>query len=82
MSKSDIVIGAFLGAAAGALLGVLFAPEKGSETRKKISSKGKEIGDELREKFNDIIDTITQKFEEIKEDAADMAQKEETEEAE
>ncbi|MBN1625077.1 MAG: YtxH domain-containing protein [Deltaproteobacteria bacterium] len=79
MSKSDIVIGVFLGAAAGALLGVLFAPDKGSETRKKINSKGKEIGDELRVKFNEIIDTITEKIDEIKEDAAGQAQKEEAE---
>ena len=39
MSKernSGIVLGLLAGAAIGSLLGVLFAPEKGSETRKRM----------------------------------------------
>ena len=33
------------GVAAGAILGILFAPDKGSETRRKISDKGKDYAD-------------------------------------
>ena len=36
MSKSKVLLGVLGGVAAGALLGMLFAPEKDSKTRNKI----------------------------------------------
>ena len=36
MESSKVVLGVIGGVAVGALLGVLFAPDKGSKTRKKI----------------------------------------------
>jgi len=39
------------GAAAGVILGVLFAPDKGSETRRKINEQGKKIADGVKIKF-------------------------------
>ena len=38
MSKTNVVIGVLAGVAVGALIGILFAPDKGSETRRKISN--------------------------------------------
>ena len=35
MSSSKILTGVLIGAAAGTILGILFAPEKGLDTRKK-----------------------------------------------
>lgn len=47
-SKVLIALGA--GLAIGGLLGVLFAPDKGSETRKKISDTGKKFADKINQK--------------------------------
>lgn len=58
MDSEKIVVGVLAGVAVGALLGVLFAPEKGSDTRKMISKKGDDYVDDLKEKFNDILDEV------------------------
>jgi gas vesicle protein len=39
------------GTAAGIILGILFAPDKGSETRRKINEQGKKVADDLKDKF-------------------------------
>ena len=59
------------GFALGMLAGMLLAPEKGSETRKKISQKGKE----LKNKFNDFIDGLHDKAEEVKDDVSATAER-------
>lgn len=66
MSKVNVVIGALAGVAVGALLGVLFAPDKGTETRKKISKKSKDTTDSLKHKFNEFVDNISEQFEKAK----------------
>jgi gas vesicle protein len=58
MSKVNVVIGAMAGIAVGALLGVLFAPDQGKETRRKIAKKSRESADSLKDKFNDFVDNI------------------------
>ena len=50
MNKINVAIGAVAGVAAGALVGVFFAPDKGTETRKKISTKSKEAADSVKNK--------------------------------
>jgi len=59
MKTSTTVLGILGAAAAGAFLGVLFAPDKGTNTRKKISDKSKDYGDNLKSKVDGIINTIT-----------------------
>jgi gas vesicle protein len=71
MSSSKVITGILIGAAAGAILGVLFAPEKGSDTRKKISKKSSDLTDSLKSKFNDLVDSISDQIESVKADAED-----------
>lgn len=76
MSKVNVVIGALAGIAVGALLGVLFAPDKGTETRKKITKKSKDTTDSLKNKFNEFVDNISEHFEKAKAEAAEVKETE------
>ncbi|MBK9486310.1 MAG: YtxH domain-containing protein [Chitinophagaceae bacterium] len=60
-----------LGAAIGGAFGILFAPDKGSETRRKISKKGNDLTDAVKEKFDAIVDKF-KRSEDVKEQANDF----------
>jgi gas vesicle protein len=48
------LVGALLvGAAIGGALGILFAPEKGSVTRKKIAGKSEDLAKDIKEKVRE-----------------------------
>jgi len=65
MSTGKVLLGIAAGLAAGVLVGILFAPDKGSETRKKIAQQGKDYADDLTEKMNSLIGEVTDKFESL-----------------
>lgn len=65
-SFAKVLFGAVAGMAAGAVVGILFAPDKGSDTRKKIAKKGEELKDSAKEKFTDLVDMVSDKFEKAK----------------
>jgi gas vesicle protein len=75
MSSGKVVLGVLAGVAAGAVLGILFAPDKGSATRKKILRKTKEYTGELEDKFNDLIDSISEKLETVKDETISIVEK-------
>jgi len=76
MNSGKVFLGLLAGLAAGALLGVLFAPEKGSVTRRNIRSKSEDYIDDLKDKFQDFLETVSERFEKVKDTATNFAEKE------
>jgi len=70
MDNSKLLVGFLAGAAVGGLLGILLAPDKGTETRKKIMDKGAEFSGTVKDKFNEVVDgvkeTLASKKEQMK----------------
>ena len=60
MKSSKVVLGVMASFAAGAVLGILYAPKKGRKTRRMIVSKSEEYVDAVKEKINDVLDGITE----------------------
>lgn len=58
MSSSKTLLGFVAGAAVGALAGILFAPDSGTNTRKKISTKAGDWKESAKSSINGIIDSV------------------------
>lgn len=57
MSRSSKTLWAFIvGAAAGAFVGILYAPDKGENTRNKLYFQLNKYRDQLKQLINDMVD--------------------------
>lgn len=63
MNSGKLALGLLAGVAAGALMGIIFAPEKGSRTRRNLLNKGEDYLDELKDKFDDFLTVVSDKVE-------------------
>lgn len=68
MTTGKIIWSIAAGVAAGAILGVLFAPNKGVDTRKKIVQKK----DDAVDNINEMLERVTGKLEDVKKQASKM----------
>jgi gas vesicle protein len=75
MGSGKLVLVLLAGATAGALAGILFAPAKGSETRKRIVRKAEDLVDDVKDKFDDLLEVVTAKVEKVKDEVVDYAEK-------
>jgi gas vesicle protein len=65
MSKGKFLSGLLSGAAVGAAIGLLFAPKKGVDTRKKITETGDNYLQDAKSKFNEMTDNLSHKVESV-----------------
>ncbi|HTD98788.1 MAG TPA: YtxH domain-containing protein [Mucilaginibacter sp.] len=56
--NTKVVVALLAGLAAGAALGILFAPDKGTETRDKLTESLKKLGDSIKETAATEIDNL------------------------
>ncbi len=71
MSSSKLLAGILVGAAAGAVAGILLAPESGKSTRQKLKKKGGDLGTTVKNKFNELGESLHERYDNIKGDAKD-----------
>jgi gas vesicle protein len=71
MSAGKFFLGAVIGMATGAALGVLLAPDKGTTIRKKLSKQG----GALINNASEYVDNLEGKFEGVREAAVDLSDK-------
>jgi len=57
--NAKVAVALLAGLAAGAALGILFAPEKGTETRDKLNDALKNLGDSIKDSAAEEIDRLT-----------------------
>jgi gas vesicle protein len=60
MKTSNVILGILAGAAVGAVVGILFAPDSGKNTRDKISRKTGDLVGDLKDRADHLADRASQ----------------------
>lgn len=74
MNTGKMLFGIVSGFIAGAVIGALIAPYKGSVTRRRILERGDDYSDVAKVKFNEYVDIINGKLEKVKKDVSEYSE--------
>lgn len=61
MKTAKTIMGVLGGVAIGAALGILFAPDKGTNTRKKIAEKGNDTKNSIKSCVSDLLENFSER---------------------
>ncbi len=75
MNAGKVIVGAVIAVAAGAVLGMLFAPEKGSAARRHLSKQGSRYIDAVKNTAGEYVDTIENTLDSAREKAVGITDK-------
>jgi len=75
MKSGKVLLGIFGGLAAGALLGILLAPDKGENTRKKIIKTGEDYMDNAKGRLDEIVEGVNGKIQNLVQEANNLARR-------
>lgn len=75
MKAGKILLGVLSGAAAGAAVGMLFAPKKGSDTRQRIADRSNDYVNGTKSKFNNMMGNVSHSFDSLKSKTMGKAKK-------
>jgi gas vesicle protein len=75
MNTGKVLLGLIAGFAAGASLGIILAPAKGSETRKMFSRKRDDASDPLIETFIEFLSSVSGNTEDVDKVANELISK-------
>lgn len=73
-SSSKILAAAITGIAAGTILGLLFAPDKGSVTRKRILDTASDVSDKIKSGSGEVYNKISDLVNKVKPGAENLQQ--------
>jgi len=65
MKTYNVLLGVISGLAVGSILGVLFAPDKGINTRRKIANKTSDLKENAKDSFEKLLNSIENQYEKL-----------------
>lgn len=72
-NMTGLLLSMVAGATFGAAIGLLFAPNSGKDTRKKIKSKAEDIKDQAKNKYEEVADKVKESYSNISSGIKDTA---------
>jgi gas vesicle protein len=75
MDNTKVLLGFLGGLAVGAIAGILLAPDKGSETRKKLSGMAGDISDAVEDGIHQALDKVKDKYAQVLKEGEELGEK-------